>query len=154
VYAARHSAHHGGVARSHSGSGLGRIAAFTGILSVFLIASSTAWESARQGADVEAGRQLFNNTCRTCHSIQDADNRLGPHLHAIIGRKAGALPNYGYSSALKEAGFTWDDETLDRFIANPEEMMPGNSMKPYGGMASTDSRAEVIAFLRSLSNRQ
>jgi len=56
--------------------------------------------------------------------------------------------------ALKEAGFTWDEETLDRFIANPDEMMPGNRMKPYGGMASAHSRADVIAFLRSLANGQ
>jgi cytochrome c len=75
-------------------------------------------------------------------------------LHAIIGRKAGPLPNYRYSSALKEAGFTWDEETLDRFVANPEEMMRGNKMKPYGGMASAHSRADVIAFLRSLANGQ
>jgi cytochrome c len=71
-----------------------------------------------------------------------------------MGRKAGTLPSYWYSSALNEAGFTWDEETLDRFIANPEEMMPGNKMKPYGGMASADSRADVIAFLRSLVNGQ
>ena len=154
MFDARHRAHHEGVARSHSSGGPRRIAAFSVILAVFLIASSTASESARRRADVEAGRQLFNNACRTCHSILDDDNRLGPHLHAIIGRKAGALPNYRYSSALNEAGFTWDEETLDRFIADPAEMIPGNSMKPYGGMASADNRADVIAFLRSLSNGQ
>jgi cytochrome c len=144
VYDARHRAHHEER----------RIAAFSGILSVFLITSSTAGESARRHVDVEAGRQLFNNTCRTCHSIQDDDNRFGPHLHAIIGRKAGSLSNYRYSSALKEAGFTWDEETLDRFIANPEEMMHGSTMKPYGGMASAHNRADVIAFLKSLANGQ
>jgi cytochrome c len=127
-----------------------RIAAFSGILSVFLIASSTAWDSARPRIDVEAGRQLFNNACRTCHSIQDDDNRVGPHLHAIIGRKAGAPPNYLYSSALKQAGFTWEEDTLDRFIANPEGMIPGNRMKPYGGIAAAQSRTDVIAFLGSL----
>ena len=39
-----------------------------------------------------AEQQLFNNACRTCHSTRKDDNRLGPNLHQIIGRKEGALP--------------------------------------------------------------
>ena len=82
----------------------------------------------------------------------DPPNRLGPNLYKIIGRKAGSLPNYSYSSAMKGADFVWDEAKLDRFIANPDEMVPGNNMKPYGGLASADERAKVIAFLRSLSS--
>jgi cytochrome c len=95
---------------------------------------------------------MFNNACRTCHTTKEGDNRLGPHLYKIIGRKAGSLPDYGYSSALKGADFVWDKETLERFIANPDELVPGNSMKPYGGLASTDDRASIVSFLRSLAS--
>ena len=49
------------------------------------------------------GQLAFNNTCRTCHTLKEGDNRLGPSLHKIIGRKAGSLTNYGYSSAMKDA---------------------------------------------------
>ena len=70
--------------------------------------------------------------------VREGDNRLGPNLHKIVGRKAGSLPDYGFSSAMKEAGFVWDEEKLDRFIANPDEVVPGNSMKPYGGLSSSD----------------
>ncbi len=54
---------------------------------------------------------------------------MGPNLHNVIGRKAGSLPNYDYSSAMKGADFVWDKEKLDRFIAKPDEVVPGNSMK-------------------------
>jgi cytochrome c len=95
----------------------------------------------------EDGQILFNNSCRTCHSVKEGDNRLGPHLHGIVGRKSGALTKYGYSSAMANADLVWDKATLDRFIANPEGVVRGNNMQPYGGMASADDRAKLIAYL-------
>jgi hypothetical protein len=83
---------------------------------VFLGFSAVPQESERKGADTESGQLTFNNACRTCHTIKEGDNRLGPNFHNIIGRKAGSLPNYGYSSAMKGADFVWDKEKLDRFI--------------------------------------
>jgi cytochrome c len=106
-------------------------------------------EPAHKVADPESGQLTFNNACRTCHTTKDGDNRLGPNLHNVIGRKAGSLPNYGYSSAMKGADFVWDKEKLDRFIAKPDEVVPGNKMKPYGGLTSAEDRAKVIAFLES-----
>jgi cytochrome c len=95
------------------------------------------------------GQVVFNNACRTCHTLRDGDNRLGPNLHKIIGRKAGSLPNYSYSSAMKDADVVWDRATLDRFIANPDQVVSGNKMKPYGGLASAEERAKIIAFLEA-----
>jgi cytochrome c len=97
----------------------------------------------------EPGQLIFNNACRTCHTLREGDNRLGPNLHNIIGRKAGSLPSFGYSSAMKGADFVWDKEKLDSFIAKPDEVVPGNSMKPYGGLASAEDRTKIIAFLQS-----
>ena len=62
------------------------------------------------------------------------------------------MPDYGYSSALKSADFVWDEEKLERFLANPDELVPGNSMKPYGGIASTDDRTKIVSFLRSVAS--
>jgi cytochrome c len=101
----------------------------------------------QQGTGAASEQQAFNNACRTCHVMREGDNRLGPNLHKIVGRKAGSLPNYNYSSAMKEAGFVWDKEKLERFIANPDEVVSGNSMKPYNGIASSDDRAKIVAFL-------
>jgi cytochrome c len=102
-----------------------------------------------QGAEPEAGQLLFNNACRTCHTLREGDNRLGPNLHGILGRKAGSLPGYNYSSALKQADLVWDKATLDRFIANPDAVASGNNMKPYSGMAAAEDRAKIIAFLEA-----
>jgi cytochrome c len=113
----------------------------------YLLPSPSALPQASQGTEGVSGQQAFNNACRTCHMVREGDNRLGPNLHGIVGRKAGSLPDYGFSSAMKEAGFIWDEEKLDRFIANPDEVVPGNSMKPYGGLASSDDRKKIIAFL-------
>jgi cytochrome c len=112
-----------------------------------VLSSSSALPQASQGAEDASGQQAFNNACRTCHMVKEGDNRLGPNLHKVVGRKVGSLPDYGFSSAMKEAGFAWDEEKLDRFIANPDEVVPGNNMKPYGGLPSSDDRKKIIAFL-------
>ncbi len=111
-----------------------------------MLASPSALPQASQG-EANSGQQAFNNACRTCHVVREGDNRLGPNLHKIVGRKAGSLPGYAFSSAMKEAGFVWDEEKLDRFIANPDQVVAGNSMKPYGGLSSSDDRKKIIAFL-------
>ena len=116
-------------------------------LLILLSISAVPQEAAR--ADAASGQLLFNNACRTCHTMKEGDNRLGPNVHNIIGRKAGSLPNYGYSSAMKGADFVWDNEKLDSFIAKPDEVVPGNSMKPYGGLASVEDRSKLIVFLQS-----
>lgn len=113
----------------------------------YMLSSPSALPQASQGKEDASGQQAFNNACRTCHMVREGDNRLGPNLHKVVGRKAGSLPDYGFSSAMKEAGFVWDEEKLDRFIANPDEVVPGNSMKPYGGLSSNDDRKKIIAFL-------
>jgi cytochrome c len=117
-----------------------------------LLSPSYGQEQGRQRVDAASGQQVFNNACRTCHTTKEGDNRFGPHLYKIIGRKAGSLPDYGYSSALKGADFVWDEANLERFIANPDELVPGNSMKPYGGLASTDDRARIVSFLLSVAS--
>src|SRR5215475_11082755 len=112
---------------------------------------SLSQEAGGGAAAGEDGQLAFNNVCRTCHTTRDGDNRLGPNLHKIIGRKAGSLQNYGYSSALKGADLVWDRATLDRFIANPDQVVTGHKMKPYGGVASAADRAKIIAFLEANS---
>ena len=113
----------------------------------FMLPSPSALPQASQGTEDVSGQQAFNNACRTCHMVKEGDNRLGPNLHKVVGRKAGSLPDYGFSSAMKEAGFVWDEQKLDRFIANPDEVVPGNNMKPYGGLSSSDDRKKIIAYL-------
>ena len=121
------------------------IGALSGI--ACMLSPPSALPQASQGTEDVSGQQAFNNACRTCHMVKEGDNRLGPNLYKVVGRKAGSLPDYGFSSAMKEAGFVWDEEKLDRFIAKPDEVVPGNNMKPYGGLSSGDDRKKIIAFL-------
>ena len=121
------------------------ISALSGMACVISLPSAVA--QAPQGKESDSGQQAFNNACRTCHMVREGDNRLGPNLYKIVGRKAGSLPDYAFSNAMKEADFVWDEEKLDHFIAKPDEVVPGNNMKPYGGLASSDDRKKIIAFL-------
>lgn len=113
------------------------------------LAQSTAGGS----SGAEEGQLAFNNACRTCHTLREGDNRLGPNLHNIIGRKAGSVPGYGYSSAMRNSDIVWDKASLDRFIANPDEVVRGHNMKPYGGIASAEQRAKIIAYLEASGGR-
>jgi cytochrome c len=102
--------------------------------------------------EANAGPEAFNSNCRTCHSTKEGDNRLGPSLNKIIGRKAGNTSGYpNYSQGLKSSGITWDEATLDKFITNPEAVVPNNNMKPFNGVREATVRAKIIAFLKSNS---
>jgi cytochrome c len=104
---------------------------------------------AQQTSD-DTGKQAFNNSCRTCHSVKEGDNRLGPNLNKIVGRKAGSLPNYNYSSSMKEAGFVWDQDKLTRFMVKPDDVVSGHKMQPYGGVSAEEAR-KIVAYLQAAS---
>ena len=121
-------------------------------LAIITLLSSTALSQEQRGADAASGQLAFNNACRTCHTVKEGDNRLGPNLYKVLGRKAGSLPDYAYSSAMRDAGFVWNREKLDQFIAEPDAVVRDNKMKPYGGLGSAETRAKVIAYLESVQN--
>ncbi|TYO63476.1 c-type cytochrome [Bradyrhizobium hipponense] len=125
------------------------IASAGGLLWLFSVPSALA----QQPASDDAARQAFNNSCRTCHSVKEGDNRLGPNLSKIVGRKAGSLPDYNYSPAMKDADLVWDQDKLTRFIVKPDEVVSGNKMQPYGGI-SPEEAGKVVAYLQSVSGSQ
>jgi cytochrome c len=99
----------------------------------------------------DEARLAFNNRCRQCHVTKEGDNRLGPSLYGVFGREAGSAPGFAYSSAMKNADLVWDAETLDRYIANPDGVVPGNKMKPFTGISDAEQRAKIIAHLENES---
>ncbi|MBQ5940532.1 cytochrome c family protein [Massilia sp. AB1] len=97
---------------------------------------------------VEAGRKVFAR-CANCHQVgPGARNLFGPELNGIIGRRAGGLPGYAYSPALKQAGFTWDEAKLAAFVRDPEQVVPGNAMR-FWGLSDERQVANLLAYLRS-----
>lgn len=101
--------------------------------------------SAMQG-DADRGRGIFDRRCTGCHAT-DSD-REGPRLRGVYGRRAGSVPTYQYSPALRNSGVTWTSGTLEKWLSDSDAMMPGSSM----GFAvpKAQERSDLIAFLRSL----
>jgi cytochrome c len=99
-------------------------------------------------AEEKDSQLAFNNNCRQCHTVKEGDNRLGPSLYGIVGKKAGTATSFAYSDSLKSSGITWDEATLDKWIADPESVITNNKMKPYTGMTDASARAAIIAFLK------
>jgi len=113
------------------------------LAAIALAASSTA--ALAQG-DAARGEQKFVD-CAACHAVENGVNNVGPSLHGVFSRKAGDLPDYRYSAALKRSGITWTPQTLDQFIADPQKVVPANRM-PYAGMTDAGDRADLIAYLQ------
>ncbi|MFQ5346668.1 MAG: c-type cytochrome [Rhodothalassiaceae bacterium] len=102
---------------------------------------------ARAEGDPEKGRKVFIR-CQACHSLAEGQNRVGPSLHGIVGRKAGSLASFKrYSKAMQSADVVWNEETLDKYLANPRAFVPGNAMA-FPGLPSAEDRANLIAFLK------
>jgi cytochrome c len=98
-------------------------------------------------------QMAFNNACRTCHSMKEGDNRLGPSLAGVVGRKAGSVSGYAYSPSMQNSGIAWDEATLDKFITNPDQVVSGNKMKPFTGISDAGQRGEIIAYLKTISGK-
>lgn len=104
------------------------------------------------GAHAEDLEISFNDHCRECHSFVKNDNRLGPSLYGVVGRKAGTEPGYAYTQSMKDSGITWTAATLDTWIADPGAVIPGNGMSPpYSGITDAAIRERIVAFLKSIS---
>ena len=127
------------------------LAGSVGILATSLFATSVG--VAAESAKPVAAPPAFNNACRTCHSIKAGDHRIGPSLHGIFGSKSGMRQGFASSAALKNAGITWDEKTLDRFIENPEAVAPNNAMKPYGGLPDAAARKQIVDYLKTAASQ-
>jgi len=123
-------------------SGIARTAAGLGLILLLI-------NVVHADGDVTRGEARFQD-CAACHKLEAGANNVGPSLHEIFERKAGAIADFRYSPAMKRSGITWTPETLDRFIADPQATVPANRM-PYAGMANSSDRSDLIAYLQKMS---
>jgi cytochrome c len=103
-----------------------------------------------QGAAQTAGRtgkELFEKRCSGCHAL-DKDKE-GPRLAGIYGREAGSIASFDYSAALKKSKIKWTDESLNKWLIDPEKLVPENDMAFH--VESADERREIIAYLKQKS---
>jgi cytochrome c len=122
--------------------GTGRIGAF---IAVLVLAGATANPGYAQ--DAEHGKTVFK-PCAACHATDHA-SRVGPGLEGIIGRKAGTVPGFRYSEAMKKSGLVWDTKNLDAYLQSPQKVVPGNRM-PYAGLTNPADRTDLVAYLATL----
>ncbi|WP_231726148.1 MULTISPECIES: c-type cytochrome [unclassified Sphingomonas] len=98
--------------------------------------------------DAAAGQKVFA-VCSTCHAVQAGVNKIGPSLAGIVGRAAGTVEGYSYSTANKNSGITWSKEKLFQYLEKPQRVVPGTKMA-YAGLTDAQKRADLIAYLDTL----
>lgn len=96
-------------------------------------------------ASLARGEEVYSR-CAACHSLE-AD-RTGPRHCGLLGRRAGSVPGFEYSPAMRRSGLTWNERSLDRFLADPMGVVPGTTMG-YAGVKDARERADLIGYLRS-----
>jgi alcohol dehydrogenase (cytochrome c) len=103
---------------------------------------------ARAAGDAAAGKVVFDTQCAACHTTVAGSQGFGPSLAAVLGRKAGTLAGYHYSSAMASSGLTWDEPTLDSFLTNSTAKVAGTAMSV--ALPKASDRENVIAYLATL----
>jgi len=120
---------------------MGRARALAGA-ALALAAGATA--AANRAGDAQAGAAIYAR-CLACHAL--AYDRTGPRHCGLFGRRAGSVKGFAYSDAMKRSNIVWNERTLDRFLANPLNAVPGTAMG-YAGIPDKKERADLIAYLR------
>jgi cytochrome c len=113
---------------------------------VMALAAMLAVQHAAPGfasGDAALGAKVYQE-CMICHSLDK--NEIGPKHRNVFGSKAGSVPGYDYSAALKASGILWDETTLDKWLTDPQALVPGTKMT--FSVDDAQDRADVIAFLR------
>ena len=97
------------------------------------------------GATGNAARgQMLYKGCADCRSI--TENNVGPMHKGVVGRKAGSVPGYDYSPDLKNSGIVWTEDNLDKWLTEPQAMVPETKM--FFDVPDAQDRADIIAFLK------
>jgi len=96
---------------------------------------------------VATGQKVFKRKCKTCHSLKEGKNKIGPSLYGLFGREAGTAEGYRYSKAMKNSGIVWDDRVLNVFIAKPKLTVPKTKMS-FRGIRKEEDRKALIEYLR------
>jgi cytochrome c len=121
-------------------SRFGSMIAACAAVAVAMPALALAADDAKRGADI------FENRCVFCHT--PGGGGQGPNLVGVVGRRAGSIPDYAYSDALKKSGLVWSTATLDEFLSAPGKLVPGTWMQI--SLPDDAERADLIAYLASL----
>jgi cytochrome c len=115
------------------------------IATALVAAASLSARAATSGADV------FNDNCAVCHSTEPGVQKLGPSLAGVVGRKSASLTDYPYSPAMTGADKIWTKPVLDKYLTNPQALVPGTKMT-FPGLKNAKERAALIDYLATLEH--
>lgn len=115
-----------------------------GVAALLLIMAAAA--PARAEGDASAGKVVFRK-CQACHSLKADETLIGPSLHGVFGRKAGTMPDFRYSTSMRNSGIVWDDDTLAKYLPDPQALVPHTKMT-FIGLKDPTELADLIAYLR------
>jgi len=114
-----------------------------------LLAAATLVATNARAADPGAGKNVYQR-CAICHRAdKGGGNGLGPNLFGIVGRKAGTVPGFSYSAAMKNSGVVWNADKLAAYIAHPSQVVPGNRMA-FAGIGNPQQVGDLVAYLATL----
>jgi cytochrome c len=107
--------------------------------------------AARADGDPAKGKVAFVRQCAICHTVEkNGDNRFGPNLFGIVGKKAGTAPGYVYTNAFRtRANWEWTEDAIGGWMMFPATMVPGTAMAVFQGIAERD-RDDLVAYLATL----
>lgn len=112
-----------------------------------LAVAYTAAQAAAPTSQQALGKRLYLR-CIACHAITpQAAPKIGPHLSRVVGRRAGSLPGFRYSAAMRGSNVVWNEATLDRWLQRPQAVVPGTTMA-FAGMTRPEERQALIAYLK------
>lgn len=123
-----------------------------GLLSFAAAAVMAVGLPSQSRAEAPPSRPPAFAQCAACHSTEPGKTLFGPSLAGVAGRKAGSLPGYAFSDALKNSGLVWNAATLDRWLTSPQKTVPGTRM-PFSGIKDPSVRKTVIEYLLKLEKR-
>ena len=112
----------------------------------FVAAILLALPAAASAAGDPVAGKVVANKCMVCHSFTAGENRIGPSLAGVVGRKSGTVPGFNYSPAMKSIGLTWTPDVLDKYLTSPRAVVPGTKMI-FAGLPAPADRANLIAYL-------
>jgi cytochrome c len=101
----------------------------------------------------QRGARIFKR-CQACHTLEEGGrNKVGPNLWGVYGAQAGVHEAFAYSKAMKAAGITWTEETMDAYLKKPAEYVPGTKMS-FIGLKKQEDRDAVQAYMKSKTTPQ
>ena len=103
-----------------------------------------------QAGNAARGERVFNQQCKTCHSLEEGPSLTGPTLHGLFGSKAGTAAGFDFSEAMKTSGIVWDETTLADYTRDPKAKVPDTKMV-FNGLKQAGQLADLVAYLKQVT---